>query len=278
MMKTQFLFVAICLFVLSGIGCASTNSNLNGANVSYLETAKQNFEAGEKALKKKEYDEAVTFFEHVRSKYPYSKYAALSDLRIADTYVAKDEWIEAADAYDFFIRFHPRHEDVAYAWFQIAKCHYESAPSDFFIKPPSYSKDQTPSKEAIKAIDHFIEQFPNDARVAQAKEMKAVLLKKLADQDMYVARFYAKRKQWRGASLRYGRVVEQYPDSESAVEALYESAKIASQYLGDKEKARTLFQQLVERHMDSSYVKDAKKQLEKISAEIDTAPASEQEN
>ena len=210
--------IAICM----ATGCATLNSRSDTA-VSYLDNVKQNFEAGEKAFADKTYDEAEAYFEHVRSKYPYSQYAVLSDLKLADIYFAQEKWLEAADAYDFYIRFHPRHEHVDYAWFQIAKSYFKAIPDDLFVFPRSYLRDQTSTKEALSAVDRYLAEFPTHSGVEEAKKMRVELRSQLALRDMKVAQFYVQRKKWRGAKTRFDRVMELYPDTEIVKQAAIQS-------------------------------------------------------
>jgi outer membrane protein assembly factor BamD len=235
--------ILICLFVAGATSC-STTSTFNGANVSYSETARQNFEMGEKALKALNSGEALAYFDYVRNKYPYTKYAADSDLRIADAYFQEDNWLEAADAYDFFIRFHPVHESLAYANFRLAKSNVNAIPSNFFIFPPSYTKDQTATKEALAALDRFIERFPSDENVKEAKEMRVKLREQTALQHMYVAQYNAKLRKWRGAAQRYDEVAKNFADTPSAKAAMLELAYIKKDRLDQKDEAKEILEKL----------------------------------
>jgi len=237
--------------------CSTFNSNLS-SDVSYLESVKQNYEAGERALANQSYEEAIAYFEHVRSKYPYSKYAPLSDLRLADVFFIQEKWLEAADAYDFYLRFHPRHEQSAYAWFQIAKSYFNLRPTDFFILPPSYLKDLTATHEALKAIDRFLVEYPSDNKVQEAKKMKMELRFGLASRDMSIAQFYADREKWPAAVVRYESVYESYPDIKCAAEALLYAAKIVDAKLKNPAKALVLLEKLMMQYKDSSTIKEAK--------------------
>jgi outer membrane protein assembly factor BamD len=266
------LLLAACMVASA---CATLGANTDGASVSYLDTVRQNYEAGEKALSTKSYDEAISYFEHVRSKYPYSKYAALSDLRLADTYFAQEKWLEAADGYDFYIRFHPRHEKNAYAWFQVAKSYYLAIPTDFFLIPKSYVKDQTATKEALEAVERYLSEYPNHEGNDEAKQMKKELRSKLAMRDMYVARFYEQRRKWRGAMTRYDRVASMYPDTDVAPEALYASAQIAEKHLEQNDTARTLLGRIIDEHAGTKFAKDAELTLVRVEKKTGDAQSEE---
>src|SRR5260370_14421917 len=113
-MKFCCLIVSLGLSAVLLPACAGGKASLREHKGSYLESVKLNFEAGEEMLQKQEFDKAIAYFQFVRSKYPFSKYAALSDLKIAETKYAQKKWLDAASAYEIFIRLHPRHEEVPY--------------------------------------------------------------------------------------------------------------------------------------------------------------------
>lgn len=242
-MKVYFYmaFFGLC------VACATAGGSA-GASRSYLEGAKSNFEAGEKALKEHRYEDAIAYFEHVRDQFAYSSYAAWSDLRIADAYFEQGEFDDAAYAYDFFIRFHPRHEKVADALFQMLQAHYQNLPKDFFLVPKSYTKDQASVRETLQVANRFVEEFPKDRREAQVKAIQADLMRRLVEHDLYVARFYQSRGKWKGALLRYESVAFQYPQTELAAQSLWECAQIAKNQLSDLDKARGYYQTIKEQY------------------------------
>lgn len=192
-------------------GCSTTKTAQKSDT--YLDNVKQLYESGEQALKDEAFEDAIKSFEEVRTKYPYSKYAALADLKLADTYFVQEKWLEAADAYDFYIRFHPRHEQNAYAWYQIALSYYKAIPSDFFLFPKSYVKDQTATREALEAVDRYLSEYPTDKNVEAAQKMRLNLREQLAKRDLHIAEYYIKRNKSKGVRDRLEHIVETYPDT-----------------------------------------------------------------
>jgi len=247
-----------------GLASCSTVTGTSSDAISYSETARQNFEYGEKALKAGKGAEAQAYFEYVRNKYPYSKYAAEADLGVADSLFADSKWLEAADAYDFFIRFHPVHDKVAYAYFRKAKSDFNAMPSDFILFPKSYTKDQTATRDALEAIDRFVKQFPKDENVKEAEEMRVTLRSQLASLDMNVAQYYAKVSRWKGAAQRFAAVIEKFNDTPVAKKAMLELALIKKNRLKKDEEAKELFERITKEFADSDEAKEAQIQLAKF--------------
>ena len=90
---------AIWLFLLAG--CATTLLRGTPKN------AQDTYEVAMEDLQDGLFPEAISGFTELKTKYPYSKYAALADLRIADTHFERAKYVEAIDAYRAFLKFHP---------------------------------------------------------------------------------------------------------------------------------------------------------------------------
>jgi outer membrane protein assembly factor BamD len=223
--------------------------------MSYLDNAKHDYDAAMALFNKDDYEDAIKAFDDVRTKYPYASFAALADLRIADVHKKQEEWVLAADAYDLFVKLHPRHEQVNYAMFEVARCHYKAIPTSYFFMPPGHVKDQTEAQSALVAIDRYLNAFPGDANAKEAQKMKLDVMDQLAAHDMSVAQFYARRRKWQGAIDRYGSVIQLYPSTKSAAEALFESAEILERHLDKRQEAEEFYNKLLEEYPDSEFAK-----------------------
>lgn len=246
---------------LSVGACTAFETNLQDTQVSYQETARQNFEEGEKAFEGKRYPEAIKFFEHVKNKFPYSKYASLADLRIADAHFAREKWLEAADAYRMFVRFHPRHEKAGFATFRVAHAYYNAMSKDVFFFPPTREMDQTSTRDAISAFDEYLARFPKGEHVEEARELRTKARTRLAEHDVYAAEFYAKRNKWQGAAWRYLRVADEYKETDLAAEALLKAAEIHAERLDQQDEAKALYQRLVKDYPDTREAAEAKARI-----------------
>src|SRR5678816_4577386 len=102
--------VSLLLFLLLLSACSAHGGEPGVPD--FATSAKENFDLGMEAMKDENWLEASQYFEHVRTKYPYSQYAAESELRLADVAFSQGHYQEAIDLYKNFIKFRPRHPDV----------------------------------------------------------------------------------------------------------------------------------------------------------------------
>ena len=186
------------------IGCGGGKG---GGSVEYSVSAQKNYEKGLKELEAKDWVAASKYFGFIKSRFPYSKYAVLAELRLADAEFGAEQYLEAIDSYRLFVKFHPTHEMVqnGYAQFRIGEAYYQQLPSDFWMFPPSYEKDQSSTEDAANELKSFLDKYPDSPYRGKAKEIVVKVGKKLADHEWYVARYYWDRGKPMGTVLRLRR-------------------------------------------------------------------------
>jgi outer membrane protein assembly factor BamD len=245
--------------LLALAACGSKHTTLTG-KLRYGQTPEANYQAGLDEMKSDNPVEALKFFEYVRTKYPFSKYAALSELRLADLKFKQERWVEAADAYQQFVTLHPSHEEVDYAEFRVGVSYLRDAPSDFRLFPPAHEKDQRQIEKAAQTLRAFVASRPQSKHAPEAKRLLADAEGRLAAHEWYVGEYYWKRERWAGAAGRYERLVEKYPGSRHEPEALM---KMARAYLkvDEKHRARNALQRLIVKHPQDARRPEAERLL-----------------
>jgi outer membrane protein assembly factor BamD len=198
--------------VLVVAGCASFGNFVNnGEDVVFDPDADKNIEKGEAAMTAKNFAEAARYFEFVKTKYPYLEVAKTAELRLGDCDFERERYTEARDRFSSFVRLHPTHPRVDYAAFRAALTHYKDIPSDFFILPPSTEKDQVEVKNALAAMVEFTRSYPESTHVKEAQVAVIDVKRRLAEHELYVADFYAKRGRWPAVVNRLKTVARSYP-------------------------------------------------------------------
>lgn len=223
----------------------------------------EDFKAGEEEAKSKNWLEAQKLFETVKTKYPFSKYAALAELRLADIKYDQDRLVEAADAYQQFVKLHPKHEQADYAAYRVALARWKNGPTDFLLFPPSFEKDQADVKSAVKAYENFLKAYPDSKYAPGARKELAEARERLADHEWYVARFYERRGRWPGVAVRMEGLLRDFPGSSREGEALL---LLARAYIEMKERfrAQQALQQLIVKHPQDPRRAEAEKLLAAI--------------
>ena len=239
--------------------CAGDRLSLAG-DVKYGKNAEEDYKSGVEELKSHNYGEATKYFEHVRTKYPFSKYTALAELRIADAKFDQEHFVESADAYQQFVKLHPTHEDADYAAYRVGLSHWRDGPSSFMLFPPSYEKDLAQVRDAAKSLQDFVKSYPQSKYRPEAEKDLAQARQMLQEHEWYVAQFYAKRGHWAGAAARLEGFVKDYPGSPREPEALLALAN-AYVNLDERYRAQQALQQLIVKHPQDPQRAQAEKLL-----------------
>jgi outer membrane protein assembly factor BamD len=253
----------IAVLALAALAACSSKHTTFTGELKLKTSADDNYQAGLDELKADHYDEAIKFFQYVKTKYPFSHFAALSDLRIADAKFAQEHFLEAADGYAQFQKLHPGNAEIDYARYRQGVAHFRDAPGDFFLFPPAQEKDQRQTEKAVEVLAKLLEDKPDSKYAEEArKELKAAQTR-LSEREWYVAEFYYKRERWAGAAGRYRLLVDKYPGTAHEGEALF---KLADSYvhLSEKYQARVALQQLIVKHPDDPRHAEAEKLLASI--------------
>jgi outer membrane protein assembly factor BamD len=203
------LGLALAVGTVVGAGCTARSGT---AAVDYSVSAQKNYDKGLKELERKDWIAASKYFGFIKSRFPYSKFATLAELRLADAEFGAEQYLEAIDSYRLFIKFHPTHEMVAngYAMFRIGEGYFKQLPDDFWLFPPSAEKDQSATEDAANELKTFLDKYPDSPYRDRAKKILVGVGKRLADHEWYVAHYYWDRGKPMATVLRLRRLLERY--------------------------------------------------------------------
>ncbi len=228
--------------------------------VKYESQAEQEYVAGVTALDDRDFPDAQKILERVRTKYPYSKYGALAELRLADLRYEQGKFIEAADAYQAFVKIHPSSPQVDYAAYRAAMSRWADSPTEFFLFPPVHERDLAQISKAADGLALFVEKFPESRYAPDAREKLAKARDILAERDWYAFEFYKKREKWQGAAFRLEKLMKDFPGSTREPEALWQLADMYVK-LSERFKAQKTLQTLIVKYPTSSQRGNAEKLL-----------------
>ena len=206
---------------------------------------------------------AEPMFREIRREFPYSRFAALAELRVGDCQFKNEAYPEAIQTYRQFVRIRPSHKEIPYARFLIAEAYYNQIPGGWFMTPPAAERDQSAARDALIQLRRFVVDYPDNQRVPDAHKLMAECMDLLAAHELYVARFYLKREAYRGVISRLKGLLTSYPGSEVEPKALLLLGQV---YLenSEVEAARQTFDEIVQRFPDSGEAKKARALLGKI--------------
>jgi outer membrane protein assembly factor BamD len=198
------------------------------------------------------YDKAIETFQAIIDNYPYSDYATLAELRIADAYFEDGRYEESLTYYRDFSDLHPQHEKVPYTIFRSALCQERR------VKSPI--RDQTATREALTYLDRLLAQHPHSDYTADAEALWRELRTRLANNVLEIADFYRDRGEFESAAKRYRTVLNEFPGLGLDATALYQLGVCYSK-MNRREEAVRIFQAVVENYQESDVAGDARDRI-----------------
>jgi outer membrane protein assembly factor BamD len=159
---------------------------------------------GVQAYDKGNYKEALDAFGQLKDWYPFSNYAILAELKIADAHYHLQQYPEAVAAYEEFERLHPRNEATPYVVYQIGLCYFEQI--------DAIDRDQMPARKAMETFRRLIGQYPDAPYSRKARNHIPTCQKSLAGHEFYVGEYYFGQGLYQAALVRFLAVVTEYPD------------------------------------------------------------------
>ena len=250
---------AVALSSLPALGCGTSSS----ASLDYSDTARRAYADALDDFYDDECLQAEPAFRNVRRLYPYTRFAALAELRAADCLFKDGKYTEAIQAYEQFVRYRPSHVEVPYARFMVALCNYNQIPSEWFLSPPTHEREQNFTRESLRLLRRFVVDYPHDPLVARANRMAHQAIRLLAAHELYVARFYLRRDHPKAAIGRLRTLITAYPTSGYEPTALL---LLGDTYveLKDWAEAKKAYVELTQRFPKSPEVDTARNKLQRL--------------
>ncbi|MDH3211381.1 MAG: outer membrane protein assembly factor BamD [Myxococcales bacterium] len=198
------------------------------------------------------YTAAIETFQAIIDNFPYSDYAVLAEIKIADAYFDDGKYEEALSYYRDFGDLHPQNEKVPYTIFRAALCHRRR------VKSPN--RDQTATRDALVFLDQLLSRYPHSEYAERAEVMWRNLRMRLAFQIRSIGDFYLGRDEYQAAAERYRSLLNEYPGLGLDAETLYKLA-VCYQNLDRGDEAALIFQSIVQYYGNSSVAEDAQKRM-----------------
>ena len=162
------------------------------------------------------------FLEAIETRYPFGKYAEQAQVELIYAYFMNSETEAAHSAAEKFIRLHPRHPNIDYAYFMKGLSSYTRDRDMLlrFTNTDISNRDISGAKESFAELNEFIIRFPDSQYVSYAKQRNIYLRNMIAKNELAAADYYLKINAYVAAVRRANYVVENIPNSSENLRAL----------------------------------------------------------
>lgn len=205
-MRLHILCLAACLLAALS-GCASTEDREDERL-----SARQYYLEGKKALEHEDYELAIQYFGDLEARYPFGRYADQGLLATAYAHYKQDDPEAAIATADRFIKLHPTHPDVDYAYYVKGLANFHSRDNfldSIFNQDPS-KRDPASARRSFQFFAELVRRYPQSRYAADARQRLIFLRNELANYELHVADYYLRRGAYVAAADRATYLIEHY--------------------------------------------------------------------
>lgn len=207
------------LLALLGLGaCASNDDYASTA----IEAEQDLLNSAQEKLDSGGYQIAIEYLQLLEARFPFGPYAEQAQLSLIYAYYKAVEYEAAIETADRFIRLHPQHPDIDYAYYVRGLANFDKnkSPLSGLLPQDPSSRDTDAVQASFGDFATLLAYFPDSEYAADSKSRLVYLRNILARQEILVANYYLKRGAYLAALNRGQNVVENYPQTPAVADGL----------------------------------------------------------
>jgi len=196
-------------------------------------------------LDSKSYTSAINKLKALESRYPFGRFAEQAQLELIYAYYRNTEPEAARSSAERFIRLHPQHPNVDYAYYLkgLASFDQDRGLLARFLPLDMTKRDPGAARDSFNEFAQLTTRFPNSRYAPDAKARMVYLRNLLAANEIHVAAYYLRRQAYVAAANRGRYVVENFQGTPAVADGLAVMTE-AYQRMGLDELAETSLETL----------------------------------
>jgi outer membrane protein assembly factor BamD len=208
-----FLVIGLCWLLLSA---CSSNETQEFTSESDL------YDSAQERLERSRWESAIRSLQLLEEHFPFGKYAEQAQLELIYAYYRSGEPDLATAAADRFIRLHPQHRNVDYAYYMKGLSAYSKDKTFLALLIPidQTQRDPGAARESLDYFTQLLNRYPDSPYAADAKKRMLYLRNRLARYEIHVANYYFKRGAYLASVTRGKYVLKNYQETPAVPDAL----------------------------------------------------------
>ncbi|WP_417595601.1 outer membrane protein assembly factor BamD [Oceanospirillum sp.] len=234
LLSRQSFLAAFAGLALMLAGCASDQSAADLAKAErtlYLEARN--------ALEGNNFIRSLELLEALETKYPLGRFSEQALLEQIYAQFRNQDYETARATADRFIRLHPRHAQVDYAYYMKGMSSYMAG--RYMLEGLELidisERDLGATRDAFSDFDNLLRRFPDSRYAFDARQRMLYIRNVLARREIFIAQFYIRKSGYVAAIKRSQFALENYPTAGTSGDALATLSE-AYLHLGMEEEAR----------------------------------------
>lgn len=179
-------------------------------------------------------------------------------IKRAESFFEKEDYTEAIIEYQHFLDLHKIHQLAPYAQYRVGESHY--------MMMKTFDRDASPVTMALAALNKLLAEFPGSQWEADAREKIRACHTFMAQNALFIGKFYYRREAYLAAAHRFEAIVKDYPDlAELVQESLYYLA-LSYHELALGDWAKDSLAALSERYPNNKFQSESRSLMAKLNS------------
>ena len=173
-------------------------------------------------LDNRSYTQAIAKLKALESRYPFGRYAEQAQLELIYAYYKNAEPEAAKSSAERFIRLHPQHANVDYAYYLkgLASFDQDRGLLARFLPLDMTKRDPGAARDSYNEFAQLTSRYPTSRYAPDAKQRMIYLRNLLAAYEIHVGHYYLTRQAYVAAANRGRYVVENFQETPSVGDGL----------------------------------------------------------
>ncbi|SIS05042.1 Beta-barrel assembly machine subunit BamD [Aquipseudomonas alcaligenes] len=208
------------LLIATLVLTAACSSNKPEVDENLSET--ELYQQAQDDLDSNSYNNAIAKLKALESRYPFGRYAEQAQLELIYAYYKNVEPEAAKSAAERFIRLHPQHANVDYAYYLkgLASFDQDRGLIARFLPLDLTKRDPGAARDSYNEFAQLTSRYPNSRYAPDAKARMIYLRNLLAAYEIHAGRYYLSRQAYVAAANRGRYVVENLQETPSVGDGL----------------------------------------------------------
>ncbi|RMQ97589.1 Outer membrane protein assembly factor BamD [Pseudomonas savastanoi pv. glycinea] len=208
----------LLLIAILALTAACSSKEVIDENLSEVELYQQ----AQADLGNNSYSTATEKLKALESRYPFGRYADQAQLELIYANYKNGEPEAAKSAAERFIRLHPQHPNVDYAYYMKGLTSFDQDVGLLarFLPLDQTKRDPGAARDSFNEFAQLTSRYPNSRYSPDAKQRMIYLRNLLASYEIHVADYYLTRQAYVAAANRGRYVIENFQETPSVGDGL----------------------------------------------------------
>jgi len=209
----RLLLLATLMTLVSA--CATNRQEEVLPEKTYYDNARQAMNSGN-------FNEAEQNLNSLETYYPFGRYAEQAQLDLIYARYQNLDLEGARAAAERFLRLNPQSDHADYALYMrgLASYNLDVGLASRYFPIDVSARNPGEQTRAFRDFSELLNRYPDSEYAADARQRMVAIRNRMAELELHAARYYIKREAYVAANNRARYVVENYPTSPAAEEAL----------------------------------------------------------